>query len=580
VLAAVLRGTPERPDVLAPRAPVASAASADEGAAPRPWTRRHILAILAVVFAFTGSAMVFAVPGTPEKLLEAIYWSPSAPYFLQASQLALPALFGLAVAWAVRLDGIRAASVAMLGSAVYQLAAYVDIAFTAALARIFAGPDGTLSEGAYWAVLTGSTAGGMVAASLTGALGMLAVLAPWRRPSRRTVLITALAGVVSGVLFYGCIYTLTIGAIGQASQSPAVVPGTKPSGTGFTASVSDWLAQRGTLALPFVLWQMLVGLVLVSRALPRSVETLRDWSAKPVLAVAALAVLTMGLGSLAGILAPDAPGTSVENPKDKSHYAWIPPGQFQMGCSADDEECGQDEQPTHHVSFTKGFWLQTTEATVKAWKATSTPLPPAAVWNGRAINENWAYTDWPIMNVTWQEARDYCAAVDGRLPTEAEWEYAARAGTTRARYGKLKEIAVFADTSSSTPINSATLSDQALQQALVANENGIAPPGMMARGFSITVRDDNDWNLTDVLGNVGEWVEDDYTDVTYSLAPKSAVDPPAHRVGGAASSKVVRGGSWASRARDVRVSARGQQASGERSVFVGVRCVWNGPTQR
>ena len=195
--------------------------------------------------------------------------------------------------------------------------------------------------------------------------------------------------------------------------------------------------------------------------------------------------------------------------------------------------------------------------------------PPPALWNGLLYNKDWALDDLPIMNVTWQEAQDYCRSVDGRLPTEAEWEYAVRAGTDGARYGRLRDIAQYADNSSETPVSTAQMTDEALLGTLFTNRNGMASPGRSA----------NAWSLTDMLGNVAEWVEDEYADTLYSLRAGPATDPPAHRTGYAGAPKVVRGGSWASRPGDVRASARARQAPDERSVSVGFRCVWEGPAE-
>jgi formylglycine-generating enzyme required for sulfatase activity len=244
------------------------------------------------------------------------------------------------------------------------------------------------------------------------------------------------------------------------------------------------------------------------------------------------------------------------------NYAWIPPGTFDMGCSADDSQCAADEQPQHKVTFTKGFWIKADEVTVAQWKETpgERGAPPAA----------WEDTTQPLVNLTWQEARDYCRAVDGRLPTEAEWEYAARAGTTGARYGRLNEIAFYAENSGQNELSTSQLSDDALSNALAANHNTVRQ----------AYKSPNGWSLYHMLGNAAEWVEDDYGDTTYSLASGPETDPRPHLSGVARATKVVRGGSWGSREKDVRASARAMQAPDARSNFVGVRCVWNGPTDQ
>src|SRR4051812_30318429 len=115
----------------------------------------------------------------------------------------------------------------------------------------------------------------------------------------------------------------------------------------------------------------------------------------------------------------------------------IPAGEFMMGCSAGDTSCKEDEKPQHKVHITKAFEMGRYEVTQAQWKA---------VMN--ANESDFVGDNHPVENVTRAEAIDFANRLtmknDGyryRLPSEAEWEYAARAGTTGATYGPLDEIA-------------------------------------------------------------------------------------------------------------------------------------------
>jgi formylglycine-generating enzyme required for sulfatase activity len=224
------------------------------------------------------------------------------------------------------------------------------------------------------------------------------------------------------------------------------------------------------------------------------------------------------------------------NPKDGLKYVWIPPGSFQMGCSPGDTECNDDEKPPHQVSITKGFWLGQTEVTVGAYKrfaaARGKAMPPTP-----DFNQGWSNEQMPIVNVSWNDADAYCAWAGGRLPSEAEWEYAARAGSTHAWYGDLVEIAWYSSNSGS-------------QAHVIAQKR--------ANGFG----------LFDMLGNVWEWANDRYGENYYQSS--SSQDPAGPTSG---TPRVIRGGCWIGAPGDVRVSDRSMGLPSFRfRNIVGVRC--------
>jgi len=230
------------------------------------------------------------------------------------------------------------------------------------------------------------------------------------------------------------------------------------------------------------------------------------------------------------------PGEIWENPKDGLKYVWIPPGSFTMGCSAGDGECASDEKPAHRVTISKGFWIGQTEVTVAAYirfaEAAGKDMPPAP-W----FNPYWTYPNMPMANVSWNDSLAYCQWSGGRLPTEAEWEYAARGGSAGARYGGLDEIAWY-DKNSST---------------------GARP---------VAQKRPNGFGLYDMLGNVWEWVNDWYGDDYYRSSP--AQDPSGP---GSGQYGVRRGGSWFSDPGSVRVSNRHFFDRSFRTTYDGVRCV-------
>jgi formylglycine-generating enzyme len=259
------------------------------------------------------------------------------------------------------------------------------------------------------------------------------------------------------------------------------------------------------------------------------------------------------------------PGAAKVNSKDGLKYVLIPGGTFMMGCSPGDNACYDFEKPSHQVTITKSFWLGQTEVTVGAYKrfaaATGRPMPAEPNYSGRPINPGWVDDAMPIVDVTWYEAQAYCSWAGGRLPTDAEWEYAARGGSTTSRYGDVDEIAWYADNSGGQHLDSVRIlkEDQA-NYAKRLNENG---NGMHEVGLKRA----NGFGLYDTLGNVWEWVNDWYDPNYFHSSPsRDPSGPPSGQT------RVLRGGSWSLNSRDLRVSPRDGNPPSDRAYNLGVRC--------
>jgi formylglycine-generating enzyme required for sulfatase activity len=219
---------------------------------------------------------------------------------------------------------------------------------------------------------------------------------------------------------------------------------------------------------------------------------------------------------------PEQRGTKV-NPKDGLTYVWIPPGTFTMGCSRGDSECQEDEKPAHRVAITKGFWMGQTEVTQEAYQ--------------RVIGRNPSHFQGarlPVETVSWDEAQAYCRAMGMRLPTEAEWEYAARGGDASSRYGGLRAVAWYDGNSGN-------------------------------QAHEVARKQSNHFGLYDMLGNVWEWVADWYAD--YSAG--AATDPRGASNG---IYRVLRGGCWNVSRRLVRASFRHSFKPEGRYSSFGFRC--------
>jgi formylglycine-generating enzyme required for sulfatase activity len=219
-------------------------------------------------------------------------------------------------------------------------------------------------------------------------------------------------------------------------------------------------------------------------------------------------------------------GTTKMNPKDGLTYLWIPPGTFQMGCSPGDSECFANEKPEHTVTISKGFWIGQTEVTQEAYERVMGNNP--SHFKGPKL---------PVESIDWNQAQNYCTAAGMRLPTEAEWEYAARAGSSGSRYGDLDAIGWY-----------------------LANSGG--------KTHEVGQKKANAWGLLDTIGNVWEWVADWHA---WGYQAGSATDPHGPASG---TDRARRGGSWNGDAQLARASIR---TIGPPAVpyVLGVRCAGN-----
>jgi formylglycine-generating enzyme required for sulfatase activity len=267
---------------------------------------------------------------------------------------------------------------------------------------------------------------------------------------------------------------------------------------------------------------------------------------------------------------------------------WIPPGKFIMGSPESDPKSKADERPQTKVTLTKGFWLGKTIFTIGQWKNfTSWDIRGQLI---KVINDDTLYDlggkkqtvrdfmrfsrdadpgrylakedeDLPIYFVSWNDAMELCKKLNDRervagrlpagyeynLPTEAQFEYACRAGTTEPTYADLDKIAWYSANS---------------------------PDGYTGKGFNVAGRtggphpvaqkQPNAWGLYDMTGNIWQWCRD-----FYAPLPGGAVTDPTGPTTGA--DRVNRGGSFGSGPSDERSANRAKNPPAEASPYRGFR---------
>lgn len=261
----------------------------------------------------------------------------------------------------------------------------------------------------------------------------------------------------------------------------------------------------------------------------------RAWS-NVVVGVDGTALLDLTPGSGHRFYRAAAESSPSPQPVGPAGFVWIPPGTFVMG-SPVTEPRRFPEEVQHPVTLTEGFWLSDHEVTQGEYEAVMGSNPSNMKGDPNR----------PVERVIWDEAVLYCQKLTERergagritaqqayrLPTEAEWEYAARAGTIGARHGELDAIAWYDGNSVGTT-------------------------------HAVKGKQANAWGLHDMLGNVWEWCSD-----LYGPYPRGAVTDPTGPSEGFL--RMCRGGAWNHDAWGTRSASRGKGDPGFRYNNVGFR---------
>lgn len=237
---------------------------------------------------------------------------------------------------------------------------------------------------------------------------------------------------------------------------------------------------------------------------------------------------------------------------DGIDFVRIPAGSFTMGTSEPQiadltakglwSRLNNCESPAHRVTITRGFFISKCEITQKQWKTAMGKNPSAFQGD-----------DLPVESVSWEDAQKFISKLqersggEYRLPTEAEWEYCARAGGS----------GIFGLGSKTEPITMEKLSDYAWFTANSENKT-----------HEVGKKTPNAWGLCDMLGNVWEWCQDWHQCGFYAAGPEN--DPRCDKAG---TERVFRGGAWGLEPQHARAAMRGGNLPEFKSQFVGLRVV-------
>lgn len=271
-------------------------------------------------------------------------------------------------------------------------------------------------------------------------------------------------------------------------------------------------------------------------------------------------------------------GRSIRDCSDCPQLIVLQSGSFRLGSPPNEAGRWDDEGPAVTISLKRPIAISVNEITrgqfARFSRATGrnpgTCQPPAGIGDPNAkLDLNWREPgfkqtdDHPVICVSWEDAQAYAAWLSRetgkryRLPTEAEWEYAARGGTAAARFWRADYA---------TACRFANVADRAANRVF---SDWNAAPCDDGQVFTAPVGSyaANGFGLHDMLGNVWEWVGDCWND------SHEAGDPHVARFSGDCSRRVIKGGSWISIERLVRIAARGADKPVSRTIGTGFRVV-------
>ncbi len=250
---------------------------------------------------------------------------------------------------------------------------------------------------------------------------------------------------------------------------------------------------------------------------------------------------------------------------------WIPPGRFLMGSPESEPGRYDDEGPQHEVIISQGYWLFDTPCTQELWLAVMDGENPS----------HFQHPQRPVEQVSFEDVEEFMSQINRlvegvrlTLPTEAQWEYACRAGTVTSTYAG--DVEIVGD-------NNAPGLDTIAWYGGNSGHDFDLQTGWDSSGWwekqylhtkagtrKVGMKLPNAWGLYDMLGNVWQWCRDSLQ----KYMKQQETDPIGQTKAGA--TRVVRGGSWGYPARDVRAAARSADKPTVRDFHLGFRCLSSG----